>query len=225
MAKENEKHASLRSEDFEGDPPYRSKEGAVEKRKIASLTLDEFTDGYEAPPNHDHYFDFRSPPDDWLAETKKHSSPHLFKHAYCLASRDMDLREYKGLRDKLEKLGEDPKVPEPIQDAITVWLSKRPTFTLSRTTTDKKKHHWNAWDAETHKSFVSLASRDYGMPAVVLFLVFSIKSMLTSELASPRAKKLDERVVKEWEHWLALEVVDFEAFLASFTHWDAGTTV
>lgn len=221
------KNADLNASKFEGDDPRNSQRNKdrQERRKISKLTLDEFTDGYEAPPNDDAYFDFRSPPDDWLSEASKHSSPHLFKHSYCLAEQDKNLDDYKKLRNRLEGLAENPNVPEPIQDAITTWLAKRPIFALDRVSTSKGKHHWNAWDKPTHRQFVGLSSKRYHMPASVIWVIFSIKSMATSKLASVRTKKLLKRVVEEWDRWLGQEVDDFRDFLATLTHWDTGTGV
>ena len=180
-------------------------------------TIDGFTLGEKAPPNDDAYFNFRSPPNDWVLAIRGFSRPHLFKHAVCLAKADEELASYIDNKAKVADLTEDRAIASPIQDALTSWLLGRPTFTLARVDRRKSFYQWNAWDKETHRDLTSTAG-GCGVSAAILFLIFSIKSMATSSPTSPHIEKLLKRVVAEWDKWLEQEKDDFEEILATFTH-------
>jgi len=180
-------------------------------------TINGFTISEKAPANDDAYFNFRSPPNDWVLAIRPFSRPHLFKHAVCLAKADERLVSYINNKAKVADLTEDRAVASPIQDALTSWLLGRPAFALTRVDRRRSFYQWNAWDKETHRALITTAG-NCGVSAALLFLVYSIKSMATSSLTSPHIEKLLKRVVAEWDKWLGQEKDDFEEILATFTH-------
>jgi len=201
MREQEERHANINVNSFINTP-------------LAELSVDE-VEQIKAPANDDAFFNFRSPPNDWVLAIRDFSKPHLFKHANALAHADLD--EYLKSKARVAKLTEDEKVASPIQDALTSWYCGRPKFPLARVDRRKSFFQWNAWDKETHRSLVGLA-RECGVSAATLFLVYSIKSMATSQKVSPHVEKLVKRVVEEWDRWLGQEIEDFSELLATFTH-------
>jgi len=171
----------------------------------------------EAPANDDAYFNFRSPPNDWVLAVRGVSRPHLFKHAVCIAQVDDKLREYINNKVLVARLSEDEKVPSPIQDAITSWLLGRPTFYLARVDRRRSFYQWNAWDKDTHRALMEMA-RECGVSAALLFIIYSTKSLATRAVVSPHVEKLLKKVVSEWDRWLCQENEDFSEILATFTH-------
>ena len=202
--------------DFKGDPDVHN---ARERQKIAHLTLDEFTDGYIAPPNEDDYFRFRSPADAWWLSFQMFSHAHLFQHSLCLAENDEQLGEYAEYRGTAKKICHSRETPEGVRELLRAWLSKTPRFAIDTLTrnTSKALFTCNGWDKRTIKALAHLADI-VGTPATTLFFVFSSKSMATSGLADANTDDLVEEVVAEWDKWLEKQNLKIGGILATFTH-------
>jgi len=185
-----------------------------ERRKIASLTLDEFTDGYIAPPNDEDYFRFRSPTDAWWQSFQLFSQAHLFQHSVCLAEQDWLLGKYMECRQQANKLTGDRTAPKYIRELLRAWLSKTPRFAIDTLTrnTSKPLFGCNGWDKRTIKALAYLGEQS-GVSATTLFFIFSSKSMATSGLADANTDDLVEEIVGEWERWLKKSAEDFQGIV------------
>lgn len=216
MGQKKVKKLNASSEDW-NEPDVHNSE---ERRKIAGLTLDEFTDGYIAPPNEDDYFKFRSPADAWWQSFQLFSRAHLFQHTVCLAEQDWLLGKYIECRLQANKLTGDRGTPKPIRELLRAWLSKTPRFAIDTLTrnTSKPQFSCNGWDKRTIQALAYLGEQS-GLPATTLFFVFSSKSMATSGLADASTDDLAEEIVGEWERWLKKSAADFQGIVkaVSFT--------
>ena len=222
----NRKKVSIRPSDATYQPLDTSS-----KREMSSLKdmgIDELTATYMAPPNDDAYFKFRSPPVAWFEASKEYSKPHLFVKTFSLVSSDQELRNYCENRSYISKVGGDIRLPSTIRDTVALFLNSRPKFSISRMTSVRKFINWNAWDKSILMGFSSMANDDYCITATTLWLVYSVKAMLTSERQPGYVLDLSKNLVEEWDKWLNWEVVkigEFKEILDTITHHYTTTNV
>lgn len=181
-----------------------------ELRKIAGMTLGDVAFAYEAPPNDDAFFDFRSPPQAWEAAFAKHSNPHVFIHSLSLALTDAKGNEYRDLRGRLKKIIDNRKLSKELRDMARMFLYSRPKFAITRLTLHAgTKVYINAWSKWGMKKFREVA-KDYEISTTILLKVFSAKSMTTSLQDDPNIDDLREDLLEEWERWLDKEIKAFK---------------
>lgn len=211
-----------------GEPQPLDTTKKREVSKLRDLSLDEITSSFISPPNDDAYFVFRNPPSTWFEASKDYSKPHLFIKAFSLVSTDKRLQEYGSLRKAISVSGGDINLPDTVSGLVATFLNDRPLFHITRMSRFKKFLNWNAWDKSILRGFHSHASDDYGITATTLWLVYSVKAMLTSERQSMYVTSLSKRVVSEWDRWLEYEVDEmgkFQKILATITHQYTNTNV
>lgn len=208
------KSVSIRPSEFSAKLDVSAKSS---QERISGISIDRFTSLYIPPPNDDGYFDFRSPPLAWSISSELFSEPHLFMHAFCLASHDEKLRIYYEVRGDALKLCQSVDTKKAISDLLSGWIFNRPKFTINRLPINKGvRVQWNAWSKEIRNKFGGLSRRDYGLPATTLWMVFSSKSMLTSEdYDNQQLRDLRKNLVEKWDEWLSEEVGSFSEILAS----------
>lgn len=218
------KRMSLNPSEFEKTEWVREPLNTSSKRdmnKLKDLTLDEIIETYVAPPNDDAYFEFRSPPMMWFQAAKGYPKSHLFIKTFSLVSSDTALRGYYNSRCAVSEIGDDPHYPPITADVVSTYINSRPKFSITKMAPLKGRQYWNAWDKSILVRFRGLASEDYGITATMLWLVYSVKAMLTSEQGARYVADLSKLVVDEWDDWLnceAAKMAEFEQFLRSFTH-------
>jgi len=198
--------AGLQASDFGDGNGFNLKE----VKKVAEMALGDVALAYEAPPNDDAFFKFRSPPQAWEAAFTKHSNPHVFLHALSLAITDAKGGEYRDLRSRLKKIIDNRKLPKQIRTMARMFLYSRPKFSITRLTLHTGiKISINAWDKWGLRKFREVA-RDYEISMTTLFEIFSTKAMTTSKRDDPNIDDLKEDLLEEWERWLDKEKEDFK---------------
>lgn len=213
------KNVSIKPSDAISGPVNLNTSDKREMQRIGELSIDEVSVSFLAPPNDDGYFNFRTPPSDWVMAAELFPEPHLFLHTFCLMSSDKSLRQYCDARDKLLALARDSATEPPVRSMLTAWLSHRPDFSPDRMQKGRTTRvQWNGWSKEIVRAFYKISRKDYGLTATRLWLVFSSKSMLTSEKGVGQLDDLRKNLVEKWDSWLAEEVQDFGSILASLTH-------
>lgn len=204
------KTASFHTRDFKGKDPSVDVTSIKELRKIAGMTLGDVAIAYEAPPNDDAFFDFRSPPQAWETAFTKHSNPHVFLQALSLAITDTKGTEYRDLRGRLIKIIDNRKLPKQIRDMARMFLYSRPKFAITRLTIHTGvRVAINAWDKWGLRKFREVA-RDYEISMTKLLVVFSGKSLTTSKRDDPNVDDLKEDLLEEWDRWLDKEIEAFK---------------
>jgi len=197
--------AGLQASEFTDGGAFSVKE----LNKVAGMALGDVALSYDAPPNHDTFFDFRSPPQAWEAAFTKHSNPHVFLHTLSLALTDPKGEEYRDLRGRLAKIIDNRKLSKQMRNMARMFLYSRPKFAITRLTLHTGvKACINAWNKWGMAKFREIA-RDYEISTTILLKVFSSKSMTTSKRDDPNVDDLKENLLEEWERWLDKEIEDF----------------
>ena len=186
----------------------------------AERSIDEIKEKLTAPTNdHDAYFNFRSPPEEWEQASSDFSQAHLFFHAVKKENHCKKLQAYRQNRNRMREMTNDRRIPRAVRKMLTSFMLNRPEFAITELTPRAKvRHCWNAWDEKTLKEHHATA-KDSDMSATILWLVYSSASMATSEYAGASVDELTDKLVAPWYGWLEAENNEFKEVLSFVDKW------
>jgi hypothetical protein len=195
------KSVSLKPSDMLSEPQPLNINDKKTMSVLHEKPLEWLVNNFIPPPaNPDSYFDLRGAPSVWCECSKKVSRSHLCLHAFCLASADDKLRELSDLRkiafDQCSRIGDERSL---------FWLRNRPAFYINGLSVERKARV-NCWSWEV-KSKVSSLADQFGITMRSLLLVYSTKSLLSSdaELEGWRSI-LKQGIVDKWDARIADEI-------------------
>jgi len=192
--------------------PQCARKDAKAMSGIAKMSLDEFITTYQSPPKDpEGYFHLHGMPPAWCRAVARVPENHLFLYSYVLMTTDANLKKWADVREEAEQvcedLGDEPGI---------VWLDVRPPYELQMVSPRRNERKFPAWSENIRKAVVKLATVRYRMRARRLFLVYSCKALLTSELYGTTGfREILENESQSFDRWVATETGKISQFLAS----------
>lgn len=190
---------SIRPSDMSsGAQPFNNTNKNV--RIVANMSLDDVIAEYIYPPaDPNGYLDIRDIPSIWNRCSGMFSAPHIFLHAFCLASADKQLALLAERREQAyqtcDLVGDEGGL---------LWLEMRPAYSFSMAS-GRGRRQFNTWNWDMKMALGKLAG-DRGQSMKALLIIYGSLSMLSSgeDLSSWRAVLAAE--VENWNIWLGEEI-------------------
>jgi len=176
--------------------------------------------GLKAPTNdHDAYFRFRNPPEEWEQASTDFSQAPLFFHTVKKESLSPELLKYRQRRARMKGMTDDRRIPRAVRKMLTSFMLNRPVFAITELTSRTGIYHsWNAWDEKILRDHYKIA-KEANVHANTLWFVYSSESMATSEFAGANVDELKDKLIASWYKWLATENKEFEEVLGFVDEW------